>query len=414
MALKIPIHSISLEGTQCSPQSDNLTHAAGMITTLRIAVFLLLLTTLGFFYGITLKQNIISYMYYVSEENILNGFTSFMLSKGFGPIHDWSNKTKAFSTQASTVQEKILLTTINTPSSTLVSIDPSNPSDVLKEGDGIIFLETSNRLQLPPLVVCALESTARVYKNQPVAFFMKGLNDTNLEETVKENFPMLLPLKNIYFFPLRLEEVFADTPLFSWYMKINPREQKHWIHVSADACRLALIWKYGGIYMDTDFISIRPIPKQDFLAAEYSYYSSNGVFRFSAHHNFTQICMEDFVRRYNSRIWGHQGPHLFTRILKKFCDIPKFNGTEDIMCGNITFYNPQRFYPILYPSWKKYYQVWDKLPTFNDSYSLHLWNYMNRANVTMVPGSNTLVEHLYKVYCPSTYGAILQNVTTLQ
>lgn len=164
--------------------------------------------------------------------------------------------------------------------------------------------------------------------------------------------------------------------------------------------------------MDTDIISIQTIPNENFLAAESSKYSSNGIFRFSPHHNFTQKCMEDFVQNYNSRIWGHQGPHLFTRVLKKFCDLPKFNGTEDIMCGNISFLNPKRFYPISYPWWRRYYQVWDKFPTFNDSYALHLWNFMNHENVTMVPGSNTLVEHLYKEYCPSTYGAILRNETT--
>ncbi|XP_075720031.1 alpha-1,4-N-acetylglucosaminyltransferase-like [Rhinoderma darwinii] len=383
-----------------------------MIKKLRIVVFLLLLITVGFFYGIIHRQKMIPYMYLISEGNILNGLTSFMLmSKGFNSIQSWSNKTEVSSNKASSVQENMLLETINTHSTTVNTLFRS-PSEVLKEGDGIIFLETSDRLQLPSLILCAIESAARVYKNRPVAFFLKGLNNSNIEEMVKTHFPMLSSLKNINFFPLRLEEFFTDTPLLSWYKKVNPQKEMHWIHVSADGCRLALIWKHGGIYMDTDIISIRAIPNQDFLAAQSSQYSSNGIFGFSSHHNFTQTCMEDFVQNYNSRRWGHQGPNLFTRVLKKFCDIPKFNGTEDIMCGNITFFNPQRFYPISYPMWKSYYKVWDKLPTFNDSYALHLWNFMNHVNVTMVPGSNMLAEHLYKEYCPSTYDAILRNVTT--
>ncbi|XP_066445405.1 alpha-1,4-N-acetylglucosaminyltransferase-like [Eleutherodactylus coqui] len=384
-----------------------------MLKTLRIAIFLLLLINLVFFYGIIRRWDFNPYMFFVSEGELFNKFTSILLiNKGFNSIHGWSNNTEGSSTKASSIQENILLETMTTPSSTLENTALRSPSDVLKEGDGIIFLETSDRTQLTSLILCAIESTARVYKNRPVAFFMKGLNNTNIEEMMTSEFPVLSSLRNIYFFPLNLTEVFTDTPLLSWYQKINPQQEKHWIYVSSDACRLALIWKYGGIYVDTDFISMQSIPDQDFLAAEFPQFSSNGIFGFSPHHNFTQKCMEDFVQNYNGNIWGYQGPLLFTRVLKKFCHLPKFNGTEDIMCGNITFFNPKRFYPITYPVWRKFYQVWDELPTFNDSYALHLWNFMNHANLTIVPGSNVLAEHLYKKYCPSAYGTILRNATT--
>ncbi|XP_073529090.1 alpha-1,4-N-acetylglucosaminyltransferase-like [Phyllobates terribilis] len=375
-----------------------------MLKTLRIVVFLLLVTTLGFFFAITLKESIFPYVSSLSRRKILN--ESIMLMNNiFSPINRWSNMTNVLSTKPSRVQEKMLLETLNSSSSTRLNNAFVSPSEVLKEGDGIIFLETTDRMQPSSLVLCAIESAARVYKNQPVAIFMKGLNNTNIEEMVKRHFPVLTSLRNIYFFPLRFEEVFADTPLHSWYQKINSQQQSFWTHVSSDACRLALIWKYGGIYMDTDFISIQTIPYKDFLAAESSQYCSNGIFGFSSHHDFTQICMEDFVKNYDSRIWGQQGPRLFTRILKKFCDLPEFVGSEDVMCGNNTLFNPQRFYPIICPEWKKYYEVWDKLPSFNDSYALHLWNFMNKKKLTMVPGSNTLAEHLYKQYCPFTYNA---------
>ncbi|XP_075056617.1 alpha-1,4-N-acetylglucosaminyltransferase-like [Mixophyes fleayi] len=266
-------------------------------------------------------------------------------------------------------------------------------------------------MQPPSLVLCAIESAARVYKDRPVVYFMKGLNDTNSEATAKKYFPTLSSFNNVYFFPLRMEDIFRDTPLLPWYKKVNPKQEANWIHVSSDGCRLALLWKHGGIYMDTDIISIHRVPYKNFLAAQSSQYSSNGIFGFSSHHNFTRKSMKDFTQNYNSQIWGNQGPQLFTRILKQFCVIPRFNGTEDITCGNISFLNPQRFYPIPYPAWRRYYQVWEKLPTFNDSYALHLWNYMNQGRVNMVLGSNTLVEHLYKQHCPSTYAELTKNQT---
>ncbi|XP_071995736.1 alpha-1,4-N-acetylglucosaminyltransferase-like [Engystomops pustulosus] len=371
-----------------------------MLKSLKIVAFLLLVITLGFFYGFACRQNIIPYIFYISEGKLFNGFI--LMNKGFYPIQGWSN-----STEASSVKDNPLLETTIAPPSTTVTPAIRSVSEVLKQGNGIIFLETSDRLQLPPLVLCAVESAARVYKDRPVAFFMKGLNDTNTEELVKRHFPTLSFFRNVYFFPLKLKELFIGTPLHSWYKKINPEVEKYWVHVSADGCRIALIWKYGGLYMDTDIISMRTIPKQNFIAAQSSQYSSNGVFGFSPHHDFTQECMEDFVQNYNSGIWGHQGPYLFTRVLKKFCSETKYNDTEDAMCGNITIFKPERFYPISYPSWRRYYQVWDILPTFHNSFALHLWNYMSRGNVTVVPGSNVLAEHLYKDYCPSTYKAML-------
>ncbi|XP_031758025.1 alpha-1,4-N-acetylglucosaminyltransferase-like [Xenopus tropicalis] len=195
----------------------------------------------------------------------------------------------------------------------------------------------------------------------------------------------------------------------SIFLQVNPKFERFWTHISADGCRLALIWKYGGIYMDSDFISMRPIPDVNFLAGQCSQFSSNGVFGLSHHHNFSLKSMENFVQNYNGAIWGNQGPHLFTRTLKTFCTIPDFKSTEDVKCGNISFSNPKRFYPIPFKDWKRYYDVCPNVPTFNDSYALHFWNFMNKEQKTMVPGDNTLIEHLYKQYCPTTYAALKNN-----
>eukprot|EP00079_Xenopus_tropicalis_P014677 XP_004911418.1 PREDICTED: alpha-1,4-N-acetylglucosaminyltransferase-like [Xenopus tropicalis] len=197
--------------------------------------------------------------------------------------------------------------------------------------------------------------------------------------------------------------------------EINPHNEVYWTHVSSDGSRLALIWKHGGIYMDTDIISIRPIPLTNFLAAEDNLYSSNGIFGCLPRHTFTWKSMEDFVQNYKGAVWGYQGPALFTRILKRFfCDKTGFKSKEDIMCGNITFTNPERFYPIPGPTWTRYFEVWDKYPTFNSSYGLHFFNFANKGAYTMVPGSKTLAEHLYQQYCPSTYGAVLRKDHTYQ
>uniref|UniRef100_A0A6I8STD0 Alpha-1,4-N-acetylglucosaminyltransferase n=1 Tax=Xenopus tropicalis TaxID=8364 RepID=A0A6I8STD0_XENTR len=289
--------------------------------------------------------------------------------------------------------------------------------DVLSPGNGIFFIETTDRMDPPSLVLCAVESAARINPDRPVAFFMKGLPDINSAEgqnRARNSFPTLAPYNNIYFFPLRMELLLSDTPLLPWYQKVNPEKEVHWAHVSSDASRLALMYKYGGLYMDTDIISLRPVPVENFLVAESNQLSSNGVFGFNSHRDFTWTCMEDFVKNYNGAIWGHQGPALFTRVLRQFyCDIPPFKGDEDLKCGNVSFLNPRRFYPIECRFWMRFFEVWKAFPTFVDSYALHLFNYANRGERrVMVPGSNTLVEHLYVQNCPATYEAVLEKRST--
>ncbi|XP_055977431.1 alpha-1,4-N-acetylglucosaminyltransferase [Sorex fumeus] len=284
------------------------------------------------------------------------------------------------------------------------------PEALLSTGHSIVFLETSERTEPSLLASCAVESAARIYPTQPVLFLMKGLHDSARQppNSTHGAFPLLSAISNVFLFPLDMKRLFEDTPLFSWYMHVDISAQSNWLHVSSDAARLAVIWKHGGIYMDTDVISIRPIPAENFLAAQASQFSSNGVFGFLPRHPFLWACMENFVEHYDSRVWGKQGPDLMSRMLRVWCRLGDFQEVGDLKCSNLSFLHPQRFYPISYPEWRRYYEVWDTEPNFNQSYALHLWNYMNKEGRTVVRGSNTLVENLYRKYCPQTYSHLIQ------
>ncbi|CAN2391831.1 4-N-acetylglucosaminyltransferase [Pristimantis euphronides] len=356
-----------------------------MLKQLKIFTFILFLAMIDFFIRIMVNQN---------RAYIIN----FLMCKGILSTITGKNYNQRF-------------TSYNVIPKTI----PLIPSAVLGKGNGILFVETTDRMDEPSLVLCSIESAARVYPDRPVAFFMKGLDDITTEDDEKkarERFPSLSSYGNIYFFPLRLEKLFADTPFLPWYEKVDPYKEMYWTHVKSDACRFAMMWKYGGIYMDTDVISIRPIPEDHFLAAETFTATSSSVFGLSPCHKLTWEFMENFVQNYRGEIWGHQGPGVFTRVVEKHCGLPQFISVDHVKCANVSYFHPERFYPILYPSWTKYFEVWRQLPTFDNSYALHLWNFMNKERKTMVPRTNTLVEHLYQQHCPSTYEAVLNNQAT--
>ncbi|KAM5314435.1 LOW QUALITY PROTEIN: alpha-1,4-N-acetylglucosaminyltransferase-like [Glossophaga mutica] len=187
-------------------------------------------------------------------------------------------------------------------------------------------------------------------------------------------------------------------------LQINTSAQRNWLHISSDGSRLAIIWKHGGLYVDTDVTSIRPIPEENFLAAQASQYASNGVFAFLPHHTFLWECMEIFAEHYNSHIWGHQGPNLMTRMLRLWCKLEDFQEVSDLRCSNLSFLHPQRLDPFCYRL-RHYYKVWDTDPSFNDTYALHLCNYMNQEGRDV---SNTLAESLYCQHCPMPFRDLVQ------
>ncbi|MEE6500866.1 hypothetical protein FKM82_003962 [Ascaphus truei] len=92
-------------------------------------------------------------------------------------------------------------------------------------------METTDRMELPSLVLCALESAARVYHDRPVAFFMKGLTNISSQDDmnrIRQSFPTLSSFNNVYFFPLRMQDLFNNTPLHPWYMKIDHKILQPW------------------------------------------------------------------------------------------------------------------------------------------------------------------------------------------
>ncbi|OCT78904.1 alpha-1,4-N-acetylglucosaminyltransferase [Xenopus laevis] len=334
----------------------------------------------------------------------ISGIFLFALSIGF--VYKTTRKQLSFEYFPTLFSKTLSNTHIITFTNTNASM---NPDEILKDGNGVIFLETTDRMEPPSLVLCAIESAAHVYPDRPVVFFMKGLEDINSvedEKRAKERFPSLSAFENVFIFPLRMEELFKDTPLLEWLLKAKERWEPYWIHNLSDACRMAMIWRYGGLYFDADVISMRPIPEKNFLTAQSTDTSGSSVFGFSPHNKFVWKCLNDFVLNYRGDIWGYQGPGLFTRVLKPLC-ATDLKVEEDIICGNISCLNPERIYPIPYQNWREYFEVWKELPSFNNSYGVHLWNYMNRdENKSVVPGSNTLVDRLYKQYCPTVYGSL--------
>ncbi|KAM6290830.1 lactosylceramide 4-alpha-galactosyltransferase-like [Porphyrio hochstetteri] len=268
----------------------------------------------------------------------------------------------------------------------------------------VFFVETSERMDPSYLFTCAVESAARTHPGTRVVVLMKGLACRNASLPHHWGFSLLSCFPNVEIRPLDLRELFSGTPLAKWYLQAQQRWEPYFLPVLSDACRIAIMWKFGGIYLDTDFIVLRNLKNLSNVLGAQSKYVLNGAFlSFEPKHKFIELCMQDFVENYNSWIWGHQGPQLLTRVFKKWCSIRSLRSSTS--CRGVRALPREAFYPIRWQDWKKYFEVVSSSELhhlFNNTYAVHVWNKKSQGTRLEIT-SQALLAQLHSHFCPDTY-----------
>ncbi|XP_055483241.1 lactosylceramide 4-alpha-galactosyltransferase [Psammomys obesus] len=279
---------------------------------------------------------------------------------------------------------------------------PSLPSP-----GNIFFLETSDRTNPSFLFMCSVESAARAHPDSRVVVLMKGLTRHSTALPRNLGVSLLSCFPNVLIQPLDLQQLFEDTPLAAWYLRAQRRWEPYLLPVLSDASRIALLWKFGGIYLDTDFIVLKNLRNLTNMLGFQSRYVLNGAFlAFERKHEFLDLCIHDFVDHYNGWIWGHQGPQLLTRVFKKWCSIRSLK--ESHACRGVTALPPEAFYPIPWQNWKKYFEEISSeelARLINATYAVHVWNKKSQGT-HLEATSRALLAQLYARYCPTTHEAM--------
>ena len=182
--------------------------------------------------------------------------------------------------------------------------------------------------------------------------------------------------------------IFKNTMGEVWFdrlkkRKINPGEISLGQNLS-NLLRLALLYKFGGIYIDTDFVvlksfsGLRNAIGAQTIDLETRNWSrlNNAVMIFDKHHPLLLKFIEEFALTFNGNKWGHNGPYLVSRVVSRINGSPGFN---------FTILPPPAFYPV----------DWSRIPSFfkgprdkphskwlagklrhlrNQSFAVHLWN----------------------------------------
>ncbi|KGN58777.1 lactosylceramide 4-alpha-galactosyltransferase [Cucumis sativus] len=207
--------------------------------------------------------------------------------------------------------------------------------------------------------------------------------------------------------------LFKNTPVEAWFdeMKSGKKDpgQIPLAQNLSNLMRLAVLYKYGGVYIDTDFIvlksfmglknsigaqSIDPVTKNWTIL-------NNAVLVFDKKHPLLEKFMENFASNFDGSRWGHNGPFLVSRV------IAKITGARAKPGFNVTILPPAAFYPV---DWIKIGELfkkpgnravesWAKAKLDqlnNETYGIHLWNKQSKSYVIQ---KGSVIERLFADHC---------------
>ncbi|KAH6836948.1 hypothetical protein C2S53_013424 [Perilla frutescens var. hirtella] len=170
--------------------------------------------------------------------------------------------------------------------------------------------------------------------------------------------------------------------------------------------RLAVLYKYGGVYLDTDFIILKDLSslRNSIGAQSVDLFGNwtrlnNAALVFDRSHPLLYKFMGEFASTFDGNIWGHNGPYLVSRVVEKVAK------TEDFI--NFTVLSPMAFYPVDWMKVTGFFtrpsdrvgEKWvvEKIRQLNGStYGVHLWN-SKSSRLKIEEGS--IIDRLIDDHC---------------
>lgn len=263
------------------------------------------------------------------------------------------------------------------------------------DGDHIWFLETSYKRKLGPREACSIESACRNNGDYKVHLLSTG----NISSSDCPYHRILSKFPNFRSAVLNASLELAGTPLEPLHAiggALN--ESPHKVEHLSDFLRYVVLWKHGGVYLDTDVIvmkSLKGIRNSVFYQSENeSEGVANGILFFDEQHPVLGALIDECARVYNPRLWTICGPFLMSRL-----------PLDAEFSRRVKFLDTSYFFRIPFKTWQNLFNstlTLGVLRMVNGSYGVHFWNNFSKKK-PVVPGSGCAMEVLARGHCPEAY-----------
>lgn len=205
--------------------------------------------------------------------------------------------------------------------------------------------------------------------------------------------------------------VLKDTPAESWFNEVKkgnvdpgtiPFPQN-----LSNLLRLAVLYKYGGVYLDTDVLVLKKFSDLKNTIGAQSVHGNgnwsrlnNAVLVFDKKHPLLFEFLKEFSQTFNGSKWGYNGPSMVSRVVGR--------AKQRLQDYNFTIMPPRAFYPVDWIKIKVFFRQpenraglkWaaEKVNQLGrgETYALHLWNKVSRS-LEIEHGS--IVERLASFQC---------------
>ena len=229
---------------------------------------------------------------------------------------------------------------------------------------------------------------------------------------------------NIQFWPIN-DQVFRDTPMYDWWAHHKEFhgdltasvDDFRYSHLT-DLVRFAVLWRFGGAYLDFDMLLLRPLTlfhncfaaqkdENSELTKDDSDPYNFAVAKFEAKHPFLTEVMQNVSRVYNPSIWPCVGPRLITSMVHEWTLRGKVEFHKELPREAISNYTASVHvfpHPFFYPFyWKSGASLVQRNETSRKLYNqlvstavtLHIWSRSTNMS-TIERGStlNILMNHI--------------------
>lgn len=215
-----------------------------------------------------------------------------------------------------------------------------------------------------------------------------------------------------------LSFLFKDTPAETWFVElrkgnVDPGEIPLAQNLS-NLLRLAVLYKYGGVYLDTDFIILKKLSAlRNTIGAQAADENgnwsrlNNAVLVFDKKHPLIYNFIQEFSLTFDGNKWGHNGPYLVSRVVARIEKRSRYG---------FTVLPPMAFYPVDWFKISGFFRRPEDLATSKwvaaklrqlsgETFAIHLWNRQSSSQ-KIEEGSviGRLISHRC-LFCKQSYSA---------
>lgn len=242
-----------------------------------------------------------------------------------------------------------------------------------------------------------LESLLLHHRDACVVLFSETIELDFFKDFVKDGFKVAVAMPN-------LDELLKNTPThifasvwFEW------RKTSFYSTHYSELIRLAALYKYGGVYLDSDILVLKPLSSLNNsvgLEEQVAESSLNGaVMAFRKHSPFIMECLTEFYSTYDDSHLRWNGADLLTRISKKE-NVPDKKLELQVQPSFIFFpvgsQNITRYFTAPATEMERAQQDTLFQKILNQSFTFHFWNSLTSS---LVPEPESLVMRFFDHTC---------------